>query len=107
MKLLHVDGHRIVLARTDTGFTAFDDHCTHRGASLADGVMLCGAVQCPWHGSQFDAHTGAVKAGPAKKEIAVYDVELRGSEVLLHVAARTRGARSSARVESAPGPAAR
>ena len=107
MKLLHVDGRRIVLARTDGGYAAFDDHCTHRGASLADGVMICGTVQCPWHGSQFDAHTGAVKAGPAKKDIGVYEVELRGSEVLLHVAARTRGARSSARVESAPGPAAR
>lgn len=107
MKLLHVDGHRIVLARTDSGYAAFDDHCTHRGASLADGVMICGTVQCPWHGSQFDAHTGAVKAGPAKTGIGVHDVELRGREVLLHVAASARGARSSARVESAPGPAAR
>lgn len=107
MKLLHVDGRRIVLARTDSGYAAFDDRCTHRGASLADGVMICGTVQCPWHGSQFDAHTGAVKAGPAKAGIGVYDVEVKGREVLLHVAARARGARSSARAESVPGPAAR
>jgi nitrite reductase/ring-hydroxylating ferredoxin subunit/uncharacterized membrane protein len=107
MKLLHVDGHRIVLARTDSGYAAFDDRCTHRGASLADGVLICGTVQCPWHGSQFDARTGAVKAGPAKSGIGVYDVEVREREVLLHVAARRTGARPSARAESAPGPVAR
>ena len=74
MKLLRINGHRVVLARTDDGYTAFDDRCTHRGGSLAGGVMICGTVQCLWHGSQFDAATGAVKAGPAKKKIGVYRV---------------------------------
>ena len=32
--------------------------------------MICGTVQCLWHGSQFGAGTGAVKAGPAKENIA-------------------------------------
>lgn len=107
MKLLHVDGRRIVLARTDDGYAAFDDRCTHRGASLADGAMVCGVVQCPWHGSQFDAHTGAVKAGPAKAGIRAYEVEVRDREVLLHVAGERDGALSIARAESVPGPAAR
>ncbi len=47
MKLLHVDGRRIVLARTDSGYAAFDDRCSHRGGSLAGGVLMCGVVQCP------------------------------------------------------------
>jgi uncharacterized membrane protein/nitrite reductase/ring-hydroxylating ferredoxin subunit len=75
MKLVHVDGRRLVLARTEEGFVAFDDHCTHRGASLAGGSMICSTVQCPWHGSQFDVRTGAVKAGPAEEPIATYAVE--------------------------------
>jgi nitrite reductase/ring-hydroxylating ferredoxin subunit/uncharacterized membrane protein len=74
MKLLHLDGHRVVLGRTEEGYVAFDDRCTHRGASLAGGVMICGTVQCPWHGSQFDCRTGEVRAGPAEKPIAVYEV---------------------------------
>src|SRR5205814_7633825 len=41
MKLIHAGGRRLVLARTDTGHVAFDDHCTHRGGSLADGVLAC------------------------------------------------------------------
>lgn len=81
MKLVHVDGRRVVLARTGKGYVAFDDHCTHRGGSLAGGMMICGTVQCPWHGSQFDAATGDVRAGPARKGIGTYEVEVRGKEV--------------------------
>jgi nitrite reductase/ring-hydroxylating ferredoxin subunit/uncharacterized membrane protein len=75
MKLLHLLGRRIVLARTSDGYVAFEDRCTHRGGSLAGGMTMCDTVQCPWHGSQFDVRTGAVKAGPADKKILVYKIE--------------------------------
>jgi nitrite reductase/ring-hydroxylating ferredoxin subunit len=75
MMLVHAAGRRIVLARTANGFTAFDDRCTHRGASLADGALVCGVVSCPWHGSQFSAHDGSLKAGPAEKPIETYVVD--------------------------------
>jgi nitrite reductase/ring-hydroxylating ferredoxin subunit len=75
MKLLKVDGQRIVLARTATGYAAFDDACTHKGGSLAGGTMICGVVQCPGHGAQFDTRTGSVRAGPATRPLNVYRVE--------------------------------
>jgi uncharacterized membrane protein/nitrite reductase/ring-hydroxylating ferredoxin subunit len=75
MMLIHAAGRRIVLARTAEGYAAFDDRCTHRGASLADGVLACGTVSCPWHGSQFDVHDGSLKAGPAEKPIGTYRIE--------------------------------
>ena len=81
MKLLRVGDRRIVLARTEQGYAAFDDRCTHRGGSLAGGVLICGTVQCPWHGSQFAVHTGEVKAGPAEDRIGTYRVEDRDGEV--------------------------
>lgn len=74
MKLIHTKDKRIVIARTAEGFVAFDDHCSHKGGTLAGGAMICGTVQCPWHGSQFDVKTGAVKAGPAKDKIETYVV---------------------------------
>ena len=83
MMLLHAGGHRIVFARTDDGYAAFDDHCTHRGGPLADGVLACGTVCCPWHGSQFDVHDGSVQAGPAEKKIPTYRVEDSAREVRL------------------------
>jgi uncharacterized membrane protein/nitrite reductase/ring-hydroxylating ferredoxin subunit len=85
MKLLRVAGRRIVLARTERGYVAFDDRCTHKGGSLAGGVMICGTVQCLWHGSQFDASNGTVKAGPAEKPIRVYRVTEEAGQVKLVV----------------------
>ena len=85
MKLLHVGGRRIVLARTETGYVAFDDRCTHKGGSLAAGVMIGGVVQCPWHGSQFDCRNGGVKAGPAKDPIATYQVSESDGKVRLRL----------------------
>src|SRR5260221_419070 len=55
-------GQRLVLARTEQGFALFDDHCTHRGGSLAHGVLIFGTVQCPLPGSQFHLHDRAGKA---------------------------------------------
>jgi nitrite reductase/ring-hydroxylating ferredoxin subunit len=83
MKLVHVGARRIVLARGEAGYVAFDDRCSHKGGPLADGAMICGTVQCPWHGSQFDAQTGTVKAGPASQAIATYRVDVAGDEVRL------------------------
>ena len=75
MKLVHVDDARIVVAHTDDGYAAFQDRCTHKGGPLSDGVLMCGAVQCPWHGSQFDVRTGEVRCGPATEGIATYEIE--------------------------------
>ena len=75
MKLLRINGHRLVLARTAGRYRAFADACTHRGGSLAGGIVIDGTVQCLWHGSQFDTATGAAMCGPAAAGIRVYEVE--------------------------------
>jgi nitrite reductase/ring-hydroxylating ferredoxin subunit/uncharacterized membrane protein len=81
MKLVHagpsslparLGAERIAVARTEIGVAAFQDRCTHKGGPLSDGALICGTVQCPWHGSQFDVHTGEVKCGPAKEPIRTY-----------------------------------
>jgi nitrite reductase/ring-hydroxylating ferredoxin subunit/uncharacterized membrane protein len=86
MKLLRVADaargeRRIVLARTEHGYAAFDDRCTHKGGPLSDGALVGETVQCPWHGAQFDAMTGRVKAGPATEKIGTYAVEEREGRV--------------------------
>jgi uncharacterized membrane protein/nitrite reductase/ring-hydroxylating ferredoxin subunit len=83
MKLLHVNHKRVVIARTESEVVAFDDSCSHRGGSLADGAMICGTVQCPWHGSQFDVKSGDVKAGPAKEKIGTYKIEMADGKYYL------------------------
>ena len=85
MKLVHIGKRRIVVARSENGYVAFDDRCSHKGGSLAGGSMICGTVQCPWHGSQFDVHNGQVKAGPAEEKIATYSVQERGESIYLTI----------------------
>jgi nitrite reductase/ring-hydroxylating ferredoxin subunit len=85
MKLIRLKDKRIVLGKTENGYVAFDDRCTHRGGSLAGGAMICGTVQCPWHGSQFNVTTGEVKAGPAKEAINTYTVNELNGKVLLNL----------------------
>jgi len=75
MRLVRLGRRRLVVGRTEDGLRAFDDRCTHRGGPLSDGVLICGRVQCPWHGSQFDVANGAVACGPATRRIAAYPVE--------------------------------
>lgn len=85
MKLLHINDKRIVIGRTENGYVAFNDYCTHKGGSLAGGAMMCGTVQCPWHGSQFDVNTGKVTAGPADEPISVYAVSVKEEKVFITI----------------------
>jgi uncharacterized membrane protein/nitrite reductase/ring-hydroxylating ferredoxin subunit len=81
MLLIHTPDKRIVLAKHEGQYVAFDDRCTHKGGSLAGGSMVCGTVQCPWHGSQFQTNTGDVKAGPAKEKIRSYLTVVEGNRL--------------------------
>lgn len=83
MKLLRLKDKRVVLARTEDKYVAFEDRCTHKGGSLAGGSTMCGIVQCPWHGSQFHTATGEVKSGPAKEPIKIYTVKENQGKIIL------------------------
>ncbi|HEX8926438.1 MAG TPA: DUF2231 domain-containing protein [Terriglobales bacterium] len=81
MMLLTVGNERVVVGKCADGMVAFADHCTHKGGPLSDGTLTGCTVQCPWHGSQFDTHTGRVVAGPASSKITIYEVQVRNREV--------------------------
>jgi uncharacterized membrane protein/nitrite reductase/ring-hydroxylating ferredoxin subunit len=81
MMMAIVGDEHVVVGRCPDGYTAFSNHCTHKGGPLSDGALIGCTVQCPWHGSQFDVHTGRVVAGPAEHKIHTYRVDARGGEV--------------------------
>jgi uncharacterized membrane protein/nitrite reductase/ring-hydroxylating ferredoxin subunit len=89
MMLGHIAGERVVVAKCGHGTATFSDHCTHRGGPLSDGVLIGCTVQCPWHGSNFDVHSGRVVAGPAKEKIATYEHESRAGEIYVEPPAGT------------------
>jgi len=87
MMLLRVvpGGARLVLARTEQGYTAFDDRCSHQGGSLADGIVAGETVTCPWHGSQFHVFSGNVLSGPAVRPIHVYETREEHGAVVVYL----------------------
>lgn len=64
----------LVLTRAGGRLVALENRCTHRGGGLADGSLVDGCVECPWHGSRFDLTTGAVRRGPATRPQPAYEV---------------------------------
>jgi phenylpropionate dioxygenase-like ring-hydroxylating dioxygenase large terminal subunit len=47
-------GVDIVIWRTSSGWHAALDQCPHRGAALSSGCVKGEALQCPYHGWEFD-----------------------------------------------------
>lgn len=106
MMLAIIEGQRVVVGRCSEGVVAFSDYCTHKGGPLHDGVMMGCAVQCPWHGSNFDVLNGRVIAGPAEEKIATYKVQVRGNEVYVlqppHLVEQKRREEEAARPAETP-----
>ena len=74
----------IAILRDDDGSVwALDDTCTHETASLADGWVEDGHVECPLHSSNFCLKTGEVQGLPATKNTCPHRVELRAGEIWL------------------------
>jgi 3-phenylpropionate/trans-cinnamate dioxygenase ferredoxin component len=74
----------IALLRDDDGSVwALNNTCTHAEASLAEGWVEGGYVECPLHASKFCLKTGAVQGMPATQDAATHRVEILNGEVYL------------------------
>ena len=59
-KLLLVNGEKICLAHTQSGFYAVADACPHLGESLSKGTTnYLNEVVCPWHSYRYHLISGA------------------------------------------------
>jgi 3-phenylpropionate/trans-cinnamate dioxygenase ferredoxin component len=83
MRLYNADGTRVTVANVDGHLYAFDDTCTHRGCSLAEGELDGTTVTCACHGSQFDVRTGEVLEGPAEEPVGSWVVEIEDGDLLV------------------------
>jgi catalase len=83
IKLVVKGDHPISVANVGGVLHAFDDLCTHRQCSLAQGTLEGPVVTCPCHGSQFDVTTGEVVRGPARETLQTYETRSDGSRVVV------------------------
>ena len=76
-------GARIALFRLGGDVFALGDRCSHAEASLAEGGVFDGAVECPRHGAEFDLRTGEPGSLPATTPVPVYRTEIDDGIVYL------------------------
>jgi Rieske Fe-S protein len=70
----------VVLTRDAQGdVRGYSATCTHQGCKVSS--VKNGTIQCPCHGSQFNASTGAVVQGPAKRSLTPVPVVVREGNV--------------------------
>ena len=91
------DGEALVVPKETTGsvddiavfrdggdYYALNDTCTHEKASLADGWIEDGVVECPMHTGKFCLRSGEVLSMPANEDTVAHRIELVGEDVVLY-----------------------
>lgn len=77
------DDNIAILRDEDGTVWALNDTCTHELASLSEGWIENGVVECPLHGSQFCLRNGKVLSLPATKDTVAHRVSVVDGQIIL------------------------
>jgi len=69
--------------RLADGFYATSGKCTHAGATLADGFVIDGQIECPAHQGRFDIRTGKATCSPACAHLQTYPTKVENGNVYI------------------------
>lgn len=69
----------LVLVRSGDRIEALHETCAHAGGPLAEGRLVDGCIECPWHGSRFRLANGHVARGPAMYDQPAYEIRRGGA----------------------------
>jgi len=85
-KKVDIEGHpSVAIFKVDGQFYAVADLCTHGAASLSEGFVENGIVECPFHSGTFDLKTGQALTFPCTEAIRTYAVRVEGDEILVRL----------------------
>lgn len=90
------DGEAILVSKDQTGtvddialfhdrgsYYALDNTCSHELASLCEGWIENGVVECPLHTGRFCLEDGKVLSLPADTDVAAHGVEVEGDDIVI------------------------
>jgi 3-phenylpropionate/trans-cinnamate dioxygenase ferredoxin subunit len=84
-KLVEAGRQSIAIFNLGGSYYAIENTCPHRGGPLSEGMMAGEEVICPWHGSRFNAKTGAVLTPPARDGVKSFPVRVTGNDVEVEI----------------------
>jgi nitrite reductase/ring-hydroxylating ferredoxin subunit len=78
-----LDGEAVCLYDLDGEICATQDRCPHGNASLAEGYLEDGTIECPLHQGVFDIRSGKPQCPPVTTDLKRYGVKVEGDTILL------------------------
>jgi nitrite reductase/ring-hydroxylating ferredoxin subunit len=82
---VEINGLQIAVFHVDGEFYATDEICSHAYASLAEGYIVDGTVECPLHGACFSLKTGEALSAPATDPIGTYPLRIENGEIFVGI----------------------
>lgn len=80
---IEIDGKDVCVVRQGSEVFAIEDLCSHAEASLSEGEVTPGKIECWLHGAEFDLRTGEALTPPAIAPVKTYAVEIAGEKVTI------------------------
>ncbi|GAB6050504.1 hypothetical protein JCM16106_13520 [Hydrogenophilus islandicus] len=80
-RVVPLDDTEVIVVRSDVGFYAVENRCSHAEVPLAGGTIADGAITCPRHGARFCLKSGAALSPPAVEAIATFPVRVENGVV--------------------------
>lgn len=81
-KVVAMGSKPAIVVNTAQGVKAYSAICTHLGCVVAWNDMT-GLIECPCHGGQFNASTGAVVGGPPPTPLPPITVSVENDQIFL------------------------
>ncbi|KAM4796386.1 apoptosis-inducing factor 3-like [Rhinophrynus dorsalis] len=83
MREFEVQGHGILLVKSNGSFSAVGSKCSHYGAPLSKGILEGDRVRCPWHGACFNIKTGDIEEYPGLDSLPCFKVKVENGKVYI------------------------
>jgi 3-phenylpropionate/trans-cinnamate dioxygenase ferredoxin component len=78
-------GDAVAVFHDGGAYYALDDTCSHGQASLSEGWIEDGEVECPLHSARFCLKSGEPQCMPATTAVRAHRVEVRDDAIWLHL----------------------
>lgn len=84
IKLFHIDGIKLLVARVGDQYAAYPPVCPHMEEPLEEsGICTKGKLTCSKHLWQWDMISGVAEPGPAESPLLMYPLKTEDGQVMV------------------------